>query len=84
MTEMELDARKQKEMDKKLDRILFYLEDDHTTGRVGIAHLIEKMDDRVKALEDDKKMLRGIAAFFGVLGSLIGWALYVVIGVKGK
>ena len=78
------DEIRMSDLEKKIDRILFYFENDPSTGRVGIAHSIDKMDDRLKKLEDGRKVMRGIATFFGAIGSTIAWLIYVLINTNGK
>ena len=61
---------------EKLDRILFYLEDDPTTGRIGIAHAMQNIDKRVESLEGDRRIVKGVSVVFGIIGSIIGWLGY--------
>ena len=60
--------------EQKIDRILFYLESDKTTGHIGIAEQTQINTSEIrKIIETDKVRMGKIGAVgvvFGVLGSL--------------
>lgn len=68
-------------LEKKLDRVIFYLEDDKSTGKIGVIRNIDKLNERLQKLEEDKNKLTTIAATFGFIGSSAAGVVYFILKV---
>lgn len=70
----EIDERL-KVLDKKTDKILFYLESDNKTKRKGLVETVEIVKDRVAVLETRNKIEKAkngiLGAFFGGLTAIV-------------
>ena len=60
-----------KSINKKLDRILFYIEDDEKTGRKGMYHRIQISEKDIELLKSDKRFLLGISAGISFFASVV-------------
>ena len=72
----------QKEIDElksKLNRIIFHFESDTTMSHKGLPERMEHMENSLRGLEDDKKILKGVQIAFGVAGGIIAF-IFSVLG----
>lgn len=73
MNDSELQA-----INKKLDRILWYIEDDKATGRKGMYHRISVNEKDISQLKSDKRFLLGISAGISFFASIVTFVLAYV------
>lgn len=71
-----MDPQDEREMNKKISKILFYLESDKTTNQKG---LVEKVSDLEKTINNMQMQTFKIGAIFGIIGSGVGWILKIAI-----
>lgn len=60
---------------KKMDRVLFYLEDDDKTGQKGIISRLSDLEEKVRVLNIDKKINAGKMAVYVSIGSALLWLI---------
>ena len=59
----------------KLEKMLFYLEDDNKTGQKGIISRVSDLEDKVRDLNTDKKVNAGKLAVYVSVGGAILWII---------
>ncbi len=73
----------QKEVLDKLSsdttRILFYLENDKSTGRIGLVEKVQQIEDRQNQMLVREKVFRAKAGVFGFLGGGLLWLGKILI-----
>ena len=57
------------EVNKKIDRILFYLLDDKETGSKGIVSTVKENSKKLEEFETNEKVKRGKWSVYTILGS---------------
>jgi uroporphyrinogen-III decarboxylase len=76
-------------IEKKIDRILSYIEDDPKTGRIGMYQQVQnntksnkENKDEIQTVKDDiktdKKVLAGKVTVLGFIGGCVLWLLKLV------
>lgn len=63
-------------LEKKVDRILFYLENDPSTGTKGLVEKVACNQKNVETIKNEMRTIKKIATFLGAVGSAFGYALY--------
>ena len=73
------------DINKKLDRILWYIEDDERTGRKGIYHRLYDNENEVKILKSDKRFLLGMSAGLSLVVTALSLFLSYIFNIfKGS
>lgn len=79
LTRAEEAIRRSDELSKKVDRMLFYLEDDAKTGKKGFISTQLDHEYRISELESDKNYGRGrqtaFASIYIAVGTVITWSI---------
>ena len=73
------------DLEKKFDRVLFYLEDDPSTGQKGLVHKLEDIAQRLERMEEREKVARAKVSAYGAIGGAIilaGWKLITFLWPK--
>ena len=68
-------------IEKKLDRILFYLESDKSTGHIGIAEQTQINTRDIHEIKTDKKITAGKIGVAGLILGAIGTVLLKILGI---